>query len=126
VLICGATVESAATALISARGGDAPTMESPTVSAGCGGGGRVAVWTGRDVELKSDKPKVFHLQDPASEKFGGTLVWNGAVDVGGGTNIILRTDAGAPQPGQLPASHGGAGTVWFNRFAPQGLSVIVR
>jgi hypothetical protein len=126
VLISGATVESSETALISARGGDAPMMSSPTISAGCGGGGRVAIWTGRDVELKSDKPKVFHLQDPASEKFGGTLVWNGAVDVGGGTNIMLRTDAGAPQPGQLPASHGGAGTVWFNRSAPQGLSVIVR
>jgi hypothetical protein len=126
VLISGATVESSETALISARGGDAPMMLSPTISAGCGGGGRVAIWTGRDVELKSDKPKIFHSQDPASERFGGTLVWNGAVDVGGGTNIMLRTDADAPVLEQLPASHGAAGTVWFNRFAPQGLSVIVR
>ena len=78
------------------------------------------------MELKSDRPKIFHSQDPASERFGGTLVWNGAVDVGGGTNIMLRTDADAPVLEQLPASHGAAGTVWFNRFAPQGLSVIVR
>jgi hypothetical protein len=126
VLISGATVESTETALVSARGGDAPMMQSARVSAGCGGGGRVAIWTGRDIELRSAKPRKIHSQDPASEKFGGTLVWAGTVDVGSGTNIVLRTDADAPAVEQLPTSYSGAGTVWFNRFAPQGLGVIVR
>ena len=123
ILISGATVVGTSTARISARGGDAPMYQSSSVSSGCGGGGRVAIWTGRDVELKSDKPRIFHSQDPLSERFEGTLDWAGVIDVSGGTNIFpLANSRFEP----LPSCHGGAGTVWFNCSAPQGLSVIVR
>ena len=123
VLISGATVAGEPTARISARGGDAPMYQSSTVSSGCGGGGRVAIWTGRDVELAYEKPRRIHSLNPSSERFGGTLDWAGVIDVSGGTNIFPLADAGF-EP--LPSCHGSAGTVWFNRSAPQGLSVIAR
>ena len=97
--------------------------KSSTVSSGCGGGGRVAIWTGRDVELAYEKPRRIHSLNPSSERFGGTLDWAGVIDVSGGTNIFPLADAGF-EP--LPSCHGSAGTVWFNRSAPQGLSVIAR
>jgi hypothetical protein len=123
ILISGATVVGTSTARISARGGDAPMYLSSTVSSGCGGGGRVSLWTGRDVELTTAKPRIFHSKNPLSERFEGTLDWAGVIDVSGGTNIFPLANL---QLEPLPSCHGGAGTVWFNRSAPQGLSVIVR
>ena len=96
-------------------------LAASDISSGTGGGGRVAIWAGYDIELAMDKPRRVHSTDPAASVFDGGINWAGVVDVSAGTNII-RNAAFTP----LTSCYGQPGTVYFNRSLPQGLQLLVR
>jgi hypothetical protein len=123
VCIRGATVTALPTARISARGGDALMLLASDVSSGTGGGGRIAIWAGYDVELAMDKPRRVHSADPSSPILEGGIDWAGIVDVGAGTNIILDVTKNLTP---LESCYGEPGSVYFNRSLPQGLQLLVR
>ena len=141
IYLSGASFAGSGT--ISARGGNATSgyvdgKPGKTVDytgvrfayvGGCGGGGRVVVRTGADVEGKTKL-----LKDVSSDYHSDAVVqelnaFTGSISVGGGTNIWNKADAalkGKSAP-QFEQTYGGDGTVRFLRDIPApGAILLVR
>ena len=126
------------TGRIEAKGGDAVgSIQDGTgawagkkvgYASGCGGGGRVVIVTGADVE-----GKIKILQDKSSDYRSDPVVqelntFSGTISAAGGRNMWhaawkSRTD----EPPQFPGSYGGDGTVRFLRDIPApGVLLFIR
>ena len=130
IYLFGDTFASGPTARLTARGADAMIM--PTVG-GCGGGGCIAVWTGRgNLEDGAYRPR--QLKKLGETTTAADLGYQGVFDVSGGTNVFNRAGAAGwlnlrPLAGytQAEVSHGGAGTIRFATVNPRyGALLIVR
>lgn len=127
VFLYGDTFTSGATAEISARGGDSWAWQT---IGGCGGGGCIAVWTGRsnvtDTHIhRGQKKRVAATVTP------GELGYLGMFNVRGGTNVVAVSTHKNYRPVEgyesVPVTHGGEGTIRFMDIAPLGgLLMIVR
>lgn len=125
VHLTGASFAGAGT--IQAKGGNAisGTVAGTDTAAGktfkyasaCGGGGRVVITTGADVE-----GKIKILKDLSADWKSDTRVqelnsFNGTIDVAGGVNIWNATNK-TGDPLQFEATHGAEGTVRYLRNIP--------
>jgi len=122
--LAGSTFAGAATAKLTARGGNAMTGKNGYVSGG-GGGGRIALWFGQ--EYAGVRHRVRHATAATAATVAeGFANWHGSVDVGGGTNAVpCNTSYTLSEP--LPDSWGEDGTVTYNGlFKAPGLSLIVQ
>ncbi len=118
VYLSGSTVSGGGR--ISARGGDGANYANS--ASGCGGGGRVALWSGVENAAKYGTERRCRIRRTAEAQEGCTYA--GVVDVSGGTNIYARVGAASLE---RPASFGEAGTVGYGQIMPPiGMQIVVR
>lgn len=118
VYLSGSTVSGGGR--ISARGGDGANYANS--ASGCGGGGRVALWSGVENAAKYGTERRCRIRRTAKAQEGCTYA--GVVDVSGGTNIYARVGAASLE---RPASFGEAGTVGYGQIMPPiGMQIVVR
>ncbi|MBO7721061.1 MAG: hypothetical protein J6T01_01495 [Kiritimatiellae bacterium] len=105
--------------LLTARGAKGWKVADIERYACAGGGGRIAVWTGRPWTAKTKPTHWTKSETPIASEKDGT-VFLGRVTVDGGGEIVNYT-------GTSTAYYGGTGTVWFveNHGAP-GLKVMLK
>lgn len=105
---------------ISARGGDGANYANS--ASGCGGGGRVALWSGVENAAKWGTSGRCRIRRTGEAQEGCTYA--GAIDVSGGTNVYARVGLATLE---RPASFGGTGTVGYGRIMPPvGMQIVVR
>ncbi len=118
VYLSGSTVSGGGR--ISARGGDGANYANS--ASGCGGGGRVALWSGIENAAKYGTSGRCRIRRTGEAQEGCTYA--GAIDVSGGTNVYARVGAATLE---RPASFGGSGTVGYGRIMPPvGMQIVVR
>lgn len=118
VYLSGSTVSGGGR--ISARGGDGANYANS--ASGCGGGGRVALWSGVENAAKYGTERRCRIRRTAEAQEGCTYA--GVVDVSGGTNIYARVGAASLE---RPASFGEVGTVGYGQIMPPiGMQIVVR
>ena len=84
-------------------------------ASGCGGGGRILIATGADVEAAKVKSQVFRSTEMTDVDIAPGVAFTGVVELSGGTNIWPKADK-VGDPVQFERSHGSAGTVRFTRM----------
>lgn len=111
IFLAGGTLTGAATAVLSAHGGDSGVGNRSGHVSACGAGGRVSLWGGYGRVLNGEKYKARHnATEPVFADGNGLIDWQADLpDVSGGTNILRTTEID-----QYPATHGAAGTFFFN------------
>ena len=138
IYLFGDTFTSGASARISARGASAVSMGNKgfateakparTTIGGAGGGGCIAVWTGRgNLEDGTYRPR--KLKRLAETTTPESLGYGGTFDVSGGQNAVTKISWWQPfdEYKDTPTTFGSAGTIRFAHLDPrQGVMLIVR
>lgn len=121
ICIYGTNFVGAATANLSAKGGNS-LFGKAGVTCATGGGGCVALWCGPVYTYESGFRDVHATASDDASLQGGFAQWYGTIDASAGVQV-LKTESAQPDERAL----GGIGSITFNRTFPlPGLMLLVR